>query len=53
MQYSNRQWNQAILMPFNWAMKVAVACQPVLTLLHEEIRSGPLINIDETTVVKT
>jgi len=34
----------------NWAMKAAVACQPVLTLLHQEIRSGPLINIDETTV---
>ncbi|MFT5701736.1 MAG: transposase [Desulforhopalus sp.] len=34
----------------NWAMKVAVACQPLLSLLHQEIRSGPLINIDETTV---
>lgn len=34
----------------NWAMKVAAACQPVLDLLHREIRSGPLINIDETTV---
>jgi len=34
----------------NWAMKAATACQPVLSLLHQEIRSGPLINIDETTV---
>jgi len=34
----------------NWAMKVAAACEPVLTLLQKEIRSGPLINIDETTV---
>jgi len=34
----------------NWAMKAAVACQPVLSLLQQEIRSGPLINIDETTV---
>lgn len=34
----------------NWAMKAAEACQPVLELLHREIRSGPLINIDETTV---
>jgi transposase len=34
----------------NWAMKVAIACQPLLSLLHQEIRSGPLINIDETTV---
>jgi transposase len=34
----------------NWAMKAADACRPVLELLHREIRSGPLINIDETTV---
>ena len=34
----------------NWAMKVAAACQPLLVLLQQEIRSGPLINIDETTV---
>ena len=34
----------------NWAMKAAEACQPVLELLHREIRSGPLINIDETTI---
>ncbi len=34
----------------NWAMKAASACQPVLSLLQQEIRSGPLINIDETTV---
>ena len=34
----------------NWAMKAAAACQPVLSLLLQEIRSGPLINIDETTV---
>jgi len=34
----------------NWAMKVATACEPVLSLLQKEIRSGPLINIDETTV---
>lgn len=34
----------------NWAMKVATACQPLLQLLHREIRSGPLINIDETSV---
>lgn len=34
----------------NWAMQVAEACQPVLELLHREIRSGPLINLDETTV---
>ena len=31
-------------------MKAAVACQPVLSLLQQEIRSGPLINIDETSV---
>lgn len=34
----------------NWAMRAAAACQPVLELLHQEVRSGPLINIDETTV---
>lgn len=34
----------------NWAMKVAEACRPIMNLLHQEIRSGPLINIDETTV---
>jgi transposase len=34
----------------NWAMKAADSCRPVLDLLHREIRSGPLINIDETTV---
>ena len=34
----------------NWAMKAAEACKPLLELLSQEIRSGPLINIDETTV---
>jgi transposase len=34
----------------NWAMKAAQACTPLLELLTQEIRSGPLINIDETTV---
>ncbi len=34
----------------NWAMKAAIACKPVLSLLQQDIRSGPLINIDETTV---
>jgi transposase len=34
----------------NWSMKVAEACSPLLTILHGQIRSGPLINIDETTV---
>jgi transposase len=34
----------------NWAMKATSACQTVLSLLQQEIRSGPLINIDETTV---
>jgi len=34
----------------NWAMKAASACQVILSLLQQEIRSGPLINIDETTV---
>ena len=34
----------------NWAMKAAQACRPLLDLLCQDIRSGPLINIDETTV---
>lgn len=34
----------------NWAMKVADTCQPLLELLQNDILSGPLINIDETTV---
>ena len=33
-----------------WAMKVSERCEPILELLNKEIRSGPLINIDETTV---
>jgi transposase len=33
-----------------WAMKVAEKCKPLLDLLHDEILSGPLINIDETTL---
>ena len=33
-----------------WAMKVAEKCLPLLDLLHAEILSGPLINIDETTL---
>ena len=31
-----------------WAIKVADRCEPILELLDREIRSGPLINIDET-----
>lgn len=33
-----------------WAIQVADRCRPLLSLMNEEIRSGPLINIDETTV---
>ncbi len=34
----------------NWAIKVAANCQGLLGLLEKEIRGGPLLNIDETTV---
>jgi len=34
----------------NWAMKIAEACQQILTLLEENVRCGPLINVDETPV---
>ncbi|MDF1615674.1 IS66 family transposase [Desulfurivibrio dismutans] len=33
-----------------WAMKVARRCEPLLELMQEEIRSGPVVNVDETTV---
>lgn len=33
-----------------WALRAAEACQPLVELLHEQIRSGPIINLDETTV---
>ena len=32
----------------NWARKIAESCEILLMILKEEIRSGPLINIDET-----
>ncbi len=31
-----------------WAMRVALRCEVLLELLHEEILSGPLVRIDET-----
>ena len=34
----------------NWAIQVARQCRPLLELLRSEILSGPLVNIDETTV---
>ena len=34
----------------NWAMKAAESCNPILELLLNEIRGGPLINVDETPV---
>ena len=34
----------------NWAVKVAEKIEPIMSLLHNDIRSGPLINIDETPV---
>jgi len=34
----------------SWLIRVADRCQPLIPLLKEEIRSGPLINVDETTL---
>lgn len=34
----------------NWAVGVYNRCQPLLELLKKEVLSGPLINLDETTV---
>jgi transposase len=31
-----------------WAMRVALRCEELLELLHEEILAGPLVRIDET-----
>ena len=33
-----------------WAVKVAEQCRPLLSMLQDEIRCGPLVNIDETPV---
>ena len=32
----------------NWMIQAAGCCQPIIELLQQEIRSGPLINIDES-----
>jgi transposase len=34
----------------NWGIAAAEACSPLIDLLHDQIRGGPLINIDETTL---
>jgi transposase len=34
----------------NWAIHVARSCEPLLELMWQEIRSGPVINMDETPV---
>lgn len=34
----------------SWAIKVTEQCRPIMDMLHQEILSGPLINMDETTV---
>jgi len=34
----------------NWAIETSKRCQPLMELLQQEIRSGPLINVDETTL---
>ena len=33
-----------------WALRAAEACQPLIELMYQDLRSGPLINLDETTV---
>jgi len=34
----------------NWAIQAADACEPILSLMHQELLSGPVINMDETPV---
>ena len=33
-----------------WALRAAQACHPLIGLLYQECRSGPIINLDETVV---
>jgi transposase len=32
----------------NWMIQAAGCCQPIIELLQQEVRSGPLINVDES-----
>ena len=34
----------------NWLVQAAERCKPLIDLMENQIRSGPLINIDETTL---
>lgn len=34
----------------NWVVRVGELCRPLLEILREDLREGPLINIDETPV---
>jgi transposase len=34
----------------NWAIEASIRCKPLIELLQYEIRGGPLINVDETTL---
>ena len=34
----------------SWVLRTAKACEPLIELLGQEIRSGPIINMDETPV---
>lgn len=34
----------------NWAIEASLRCKSLMDLLQKEIRSGPLINVDETTL---
>jgi len=34
----------------NWAIEASIRCKPLMDLLQHEIRGGPLINVDETTL---
>jgi len=33
-----------------WAVEVGRKCEPLIELMHREVRAGPLIQMDETTV---
>ena len=34
----------------NWALTIADKCRPMLPLLHQTVRAGPMVGVDETTI---
>ena len=34
----------------NWAIQASIRCRPLIEFLRQDIRGGPMINVDETTL---